>query len=211
MNWSSFCRVEDNTTSRMLSRSVLVLTVYKLYKSFPFEISVRIQDTCVINWQMCRSSQSLQLKVVFRRTQSSTLHPHNHHTTTTTRPLLPPPSPHHTHTTTTTTHAPHHHHHPHQPTAQHHPPTRNMMDKICSGDKWMPCFCHFLPLPPCVRTRQFCAPAAFLRSGSRFYNALSRLVARSDQQLSMDHQEHNRSWKVWIVVMRLCYEMCHVL
>ena len=27
----------------------------------------------------------------------------------------------------------------------------------------------------------------------------------------MNHQEHDRSWKVWIDVMRLCYEMCHVL
>ena len=37
------------------------------------------------------------------------------------------------------------------------------------------------------------------------------LVASSDQQFIMNHQEHNRSWKVWIDVMRLRYEMCHVL
>ena len=63
-------------------------------------------DTCVINWQLCRSSQTLPLKVVFRTTQSSTplvLTP-----TPTDRP--PPPSrttlthttPHNTHTTHTT-------------------------------------------------------------------------------------------------------------
>ena len=38
-----------------------------------------------------------------------------------------------------------------------------------------------------------------------------RLVAKSDQQFIMNLQEHNRSWKVWIDVMRLFNEMCHVL
>ena len=32
---------------------------------------------------------------------------------------------------------------------------------------------------------------------------------KSDQQYIVHQQEH--SWKVWIDVMRLCYEMCHVL
>ena len=31
------------------------------------------------------------------------------------------------------------------------------------------------------------------------------------QQFIMNHQEHYRSWMVWIDVIRLCYEMCHVL
>ena len=34
---------------------------------------------------------------------------------------------------------------------------------------------------------------------------------KCDQQFLINHQEHNRNWKVWIGVMRLCYEMCHVL
>ena len=38
-----------------------------------------------------------------------------------------------------------------------------------------------------------------------------RLVAKGDQQFVTNHRKHNRSWKVWIDVMRLCYEMCHVL
>ena len=38
-----------------------------------------------------------------------------------------------------------------------------------------------------------------------------RLVAKGDQQFITNHQEHNRSWKVWIDLMRLCYEMCHVV
>ena len=38
-----------------------------------------------------------------------------------------------------------------------------------------------------------------------------RLVATGHQQFIMNHQGHNRSWKVWIDVMRLFYEMCHVL
>ena len=38
-----------------------------------------------------------------------------------------------------------------------------------------------------------------------------RLVAQGDQQFIMGHQEHNRRWKVWIDVMRVCYEMCHAL
>ena len=32
-----------------------------------------------------------------------------------------------------------------------------------------------------------------------------------DTQFIVNHQEHNRSWKAWIDVMRLCYDMCHVL
>ena len=73
------------------------------------------------------------------------------------------------------------------------------------------------------------APAAFLRSGSRFSAPLSRiepqfsvthhchgrpipyhrkligqilerLVAKSDQYFIMNHQEHNRSWKVWNLI-----------
>ena len=73
------------------------------------------------------------------------------------------------------------------------------------------------------------APAAFLRSGSRFSGPLSRiepqfsvtrqchgrpipyhrkligqkierLVAKSDQYFIMNHQEHNRSWKVWNLI-----------
>ena len=64
------------------------------------------------------------------------------------------------------------------------------------------CF-HFLPLPSLCH-------AASLRCDSRFY-LISRLVAKGDQQFIRNHQEHNRSWKVWIDVMRLCYEMCHAL
>ena len=36
-------------------------------------------------------------------------------------------------------------------------------------------------------------------------------LINTDQQFIMDHQEHEGSWKVWIDVMRLCYEMCDVL
>ena len=34
---------------------------------------------------------------------------------------------------------------------------------------------------------------------------------KSDQQFIVNHQEHNHSWKVWIDMLRPCYEMCHVL
>ena len=34
---------------------------------------------------------------------------------------------------------------------------------------------------------------------------------KCEQQFIMNHQEHNRSLKVWIDVMRLCCEVCHVL
>ena len=37
-----------------------------------------------------------------------------------------------------------------------------------------------------------------------------RLVAKGDQQFVMNHHEHNRR-KVWIDVLHLCYETCHVL
>ena len=74
-----------------------------------------------------------------------------------------------------------------------------------------------------------CAPAVFLIRGSRFSDSLSRiepkfsvirhchgrsipyhrkltgqklerLVANGDQYFIMNHQEHNRSWKVWNLI-----------
>ena len=38
-----------------------------------------------------------------------------------------------------------------------------------------------------------------------------RLVARGEQQFIMNQQEHNRSWKASIDVLRPSFEMCHVL
>ena len=35
---------------------------------------------------------------------------------------------------------------------------------------------------------------------------LERLVAEGDQQFAMNHQEHNRSWKVWTLTNKTLHE-----
>ena len=42
-------------------------------------------------------------------------------------------------------------------------------------------------------------------------DSLKDTPPKCDKRIRMNHQEHNLFWKVWIDVMRLCYEVCHVL
>ena len=54
-----------------------------------------------------------------------------------------------------------------------------------------------------------CAPAAFLRSGSRFHGAFARFVAISDQLFIMSHHEHNRRRKGSVVrACACCVVLC---
>ena len=90
----------------------------------------------------------------FRTNQSSigTVRIRYTHTTDTTPPLSTDTN--HTSQTTHTNHPPPTHPPPTNPTTNRPPHTRNVVDRLCSGDNWMPCFFHFLSQPPRVKTAQ---------------------------------------------------------
>ena len=169
----------------------------------PTEISPRIQRTSghqrYDSTHVPRQPGSpLDTCVLHKLSSTGTVqnrHVHAHHSHKRNHILSPPSTPpiHPPSLPKLTNHTPHRQTANHQPTSPLPPPTnpqpshtRNVINRLCSGDRWKPFHRKLI--------------------GEKH----ERLVAKSDQQFIMNHQEHNRR-RVWIDVLRQCYEMCHVL
>ena len=144
-----------------------------------------------------RSSPSCVRGVVLNSKSTDThTHTHTHH---------PQPLPHQPQTTRLKPHT--HTHKPHRqtahpPTPTNPPPTRNVIDRLSLGDKWMPCFvisCHNLFLSGLGNVRVCCLPWKW-----KPFTRRVRQIRRHKRSITNTTEGGKEVWCVRVRVVLYC-------